>query len=215
MRKQSGFTLVEILVVISVIALLLSILLPSLARSRQLAYRIRCLNNLKQLGLATEAYTQAYDYYPVCVPDAAGTSWDDFITAESKPAGQMLGVPVSLLPFHESIRPEPTEPEREKFHLLRPENVKSPVTFVLLYDQPVKPEPEPITATDDYDSYKDIDPDDYVSDENDPNKMGHLWHYKVLDTVGPHQEGHNILFADGHVKWHKRETESSISRNPF
>ena len=101
-KKLRGFTLVEIIVVVVIIAAIMSILLPALVRSRQIAYRITCLNNLKQLGVAIEAYVQTYGFYPVCVPPDVNERWSDFLADKSIAAKKMLGVPVSLWPFHQT-----------------------------------------------------------------------------------------------------------------
>ena len=66
---ESGFTLVELLVVISIIALLLSILTPSLMKAKSTARRIRCAHNLKQINLAMNIYLNANDNTYPCAPD--------------------------------------------------------------------------------------------------------------------------------------------------
>ena len=55
--RRKGFTLVELLVVIAIIALLMGILMPALARVRQLAYRMVCGTNLAGLGKAVLIYS--------------------------------------------------------------------------------------------------------------------------------------------------------------
>lgn len=64
-KRQNGFTLVELLVVIGIIALLISILLPALSKAREQSKATMCLSNLRQLGIGVQLYRQYNrDYYP-------------------------------------------------------------------------------------------------------------------------------------------------------
>ncbi len=65
MRRTSaaGFTLIELLVVVAIIALLVSILLPSLAKAREQAKKVYCANNLSQFGRAVNVYAGEYGYF--------------------------------------------------------------------------------------------------------------------------------------------------------
>jgi prepilin-type N-terminal cleavage/methylation domain-containing protein len=63
--KKKGFTLIELLVVIAIIALLMAILVPALARARQMAYRLLCTTNLRGIGSAMAVYASGEeDEYP-------------------------------------------------------------------------------------------------------------------------------------------------------
>ena len=101
-RRQSGVTLVELLVVLAIIGVLVALLLPAIQAAREAARRSQCQNNLRQMGLALHNHVDAHGVFPT---GGAGVypKIENYVSA-GKPFGpdkQGLGWAYQILPYLE------------------------------------------------------------------------------------------------------------------
>ncbi len=99
-QRNDGFTLVELLVVIAIIGILIGMLLPAVQQVREAARRTSCLNNLRQMGVASHNFEGTFKHFPT-----AGGAVQQFVNPEEQ-CSSIYGYELSswmyqLLPFIE------------------------------------------------------------------------------------------------------------------
>ena len=92
--KQNGFTLIEILVVVAIIALLVAILLPSLRQARSQAKRLVCKSNLRQLAIGWDLYLSDHDgkFFQGINANLEYGGWEGLVKASPRPLNRYLGL---------------------------------------------------------------------------------------------------------------------------
>lgn len=92
-----GFTLTELLVVITIVAVLIGLTLPAVQQAREAGRRVQCTNNLKQIGTALHLYHNAWQSFPIC--------WSGLFDPVNRPT-----LYTSVLPYIEQVSQDPADP---------------------------------------------------------------------------------------------------------
>jgi prepilin-type N-terminal cleavage/methylation domain-containing protein/prepilin-type processing-associated H-X9-DG protein len=208
-RRTDGFTLLELLIVVSIIALLAAILFPAFSRARENARRSSCQSNLKQIGLAMAQYTQDYDERMIGVRTGGfgtpGFSWTALVQPYLKSRQVLLcssknGVDTSATPIISSYTynwwvAQDTAGPRQISSIPLPsqtpavldglssKDINQALVFIL---------PSAQTTNDNVMNGRLITAGSAVNSSTDSE----------FGVVRPrHFDGPNVLFVDGHVKW--------------
>ena len=102
-RSRNGLTLIELLVVIAIIGILIAMLLPAVQQVRESARRSTCLNNIRQLALASHSYESNHQHFPpgVCADGISGVTKGISPAVAGFDVPNWIGTKVYLLPYLE------------------------------------------------------------------------------------------------------------------
>lgn len=235
--KICGFTLIELLVVIAIIGILAALLLPSLARAKQAAYRIKCVSNLKQLGTAIEMYASdhadrlpgpvwqgLYDTYFDDSPATQGRIRLPFYIATylglPAPTSDMRRLAVAKCPAAEHVW-TPAAPGTDDKSLRQPLSYIVSVKVQRTNDMPVRPFGYPYGSLPSGSSGDDEMPK-RVSEIRNPastwaivdadqlNAVSLASYYPFLPKERAHKKVRNQLFFDWHVATTKEDAQEEV-----
>jgi prepilin-type processing-associated H-X9-DG protein/prepilin-type N-terminal cleavage/methylation domain-containing protein len=177
-RSRSAFSLVELLVVIAIVAILIALLLPAVQSAREAARRTKCVNSLKQLGVAVQSYHNAHRMLPLGdnpLPPGPAPGWNTNFSAH-----------VRLLPYLEE------QSLYDRFdldtYIYMPQNVPLLGTSIELFHCPS----ERAAKTSQYNGFP---PDPIIiAHTNYVGSAGSRWYHFCQNQPSPVRQHYNGVF---------------------
>ena len=200
--RRDGFTLVELLVVITIIALLVALLLPSLRNARELAKRTVCSNNLRQLGLAFSMYcNDNYDRFPARDVGNSGALWATLVLPYVDQSKSVFFCPSDTRPFPTD---HPNVLSNKCSYAASQSLVNNQVGPGFIQKREEANNVSRLAMVDDSGGYY-PPPNTVYNLIGSANFDGRFRNPGFVPGYpdNRHQAGQNVLFVDGHVKWYK------------
>lgn len=218
LRKNGGFTLIELLVVIAIIAILAAILFPVFTSARERARSARCLNNLKQLGLAFIQYADDHQGNP---PPIRVMLWNTYDWAGCLDTGSPI-VEIERGGLWPYVRARevylcPTDRNVRADHVNGSSSQQK--TYPLSYAANFMMDPQMRGPNDERPSFRALNNDPTrvllivhetrnTATSNPPARVAindgdFNWHADTPSFV--HYEGTNVVYMDGHARYNKRD----------
>ena len=198
--RSAGFTLVELMVVIGIIALLIALLMPALTKANHHAQQIRCVSNLRQVGILLTIYSQDNDgwYFPVGAWDPVQKKYKTYGYESSNPTAPRWTVFVWQPPetYPAVMRcPSDFQPADNHSYILNQHLAESPDKLIKFFSNaPQGKSKDQVVLMGEKVS---TEPDWYMEADRD---TGMLDFYRLVELYRPGPNyGSNYLYADMHA----------------